>query len=414
MSLDPEWLIAGPVLLGHVGLFVIVTNMVHASGLSDRVLDLVKVLVLVAITVLGAMIVGHTFAGPWPAWPWLLRGYAVACLITALLGLPLTTLLRHARRLPAGISGQSSEIDLAEIEGKDALIGDGKYAWMLRLRGNESFRLKKVEWEIAVPNLPREWDGLSLVHLTDLHFSPSFRRRFFEAVADEAAGWDADIVAFTGDLVDHESAQDWIVPIMSRIRGKLGTFAILGNHDVVHHPGKIRQALEQSGFTDLEGRWTRLEIEGAMLAIGGTSYPWDPVSTTRRSREADFRLLLSHTPDRFAHAARLGIDLVLSGHNHAGQVRLPLVGPVFMPSLYSRRFDRGFFRSGRTLLYVSTGIAGKHPIRYGGCVPELTRIVLRVAEPTSLALAGGPLRQRRRGDRLAAMISGTRLSPPQR
>ena len=87
--------------------------------------------------------------------------------------------------------------------------------------------------------------------------------------------------------------------------------------------------------------------------------------------EADFRLLLSHTPDQFPRAARWGVDLVLSGHNHAGQIRFPLVGPVFMPSLYSRRFDRGFFRSGRTLLYVSQGVGGKHPIRYGGCVPEI-------------------------------------------
>jgi predicted MPP superfamily phosphohydrolase len=89
--------------------------------------------------------------------------------------------------------------------------------------------------------------------------------------------------------------------------------------------------------------------------------------------------LLSHSPDQVASASRWGIDLVLSGHNHAGQIRLPVVGPIFMPSLYSRRFDRGFFRQGRTLLYVSHGIGGQYPIRSGGCVPELTRLVLRTA-----------------------------------
>ncbi len=65
-----------------------------------------------------------------------------------------------------------------------------------------------------------------------------------------------------------------------------------------------------------------------------------------------------------------------SGHNHGGQIRLPLVGAVFMPSRYSRRFDRGFFRAKDTLLYVNEGIAGRHPIRYG-CPPEITRFVLR-------------------------------------
>jgi predicted MPP superfamily phosphohydrolase len=222
---------------------------------------------------------------------------------------------------------------------------------------------------------------MSLVHLTDLHLARCFRRRFFEAVAEEAAGWEADLVAFTGDLLDDDAALDWIVPVLSRVRGRLGSFAILGNHDCKHQPRQIRRAVTEAGYTDLDGRWTRLEIEGANLAIGGTSYPWGPALDPRGMPEADFRLLLSHTPDRFLAASRWGMDLVVSGHNHAGQIRLPIVGPVFMPSLYSRHFDRGFFRSGRTLLYVSQGIAGKHPVRYGGCFPELTRLVLRVARP---------------------------------
>ncbi len=97
---------------------------------------------------------------------------------------------------------------------------------------------------------------------------------------------------------------------------------------------------------------------------------------------ADFRILLSHSPDRFYRAARWGIDLMFSGHNHGGQIRLPLVGAVFMPSIYSRRFDRGFFRRGRTLMYVNEGVAGKHPVRYG-CLPEITRFVLRTARAST-------------------------------
>jgi predicted MPP superfamily phosphohydrolase len=383
MSLDPVWLIVVPILLGHVGLFVVFTNVSHALGAADRWMDLLKLLFLGAIVTISGMIVVSAAEGPWSTWPWLLRGYSTVCLATAMVGWPLSTIIRNFRRLPEGISGGVSEIDLAGDEGREAFIGPGKHAWMLRLPFNESFRLKKTEWEIAIPNLPDEWDGLSLLHLTDFHFAPCFRRNYFEALVDEAGGWDADLVAFTGDLVDNDAMHDWIVPVMSRLRGRLGTFAILGNHDYTHHPHLVSQALAHSGFTDLEGRWTRLEIEGATLAIGGTSFPWGPQLDPQSMPEADFRLLLSHTPDRFARAARWGVDLVLAGHNHAGQVRLPLIGPVFMPSVYSRRYDRGFFRSGRTLMYVSQGVAGKHPIRYGGCLPEVTRLVLRVARPTT-------------------------------
>jgi len=89
-----------------------------------------------------------------------------------------------------------------------------------------------------------------------------------------------------------------------------------------------------------------------------------------------FRLLLSHTPDNAYWADRSGFDLMLAGHNHGGQVRLPLIGPVFMPSRYGRKFDAGAFQIGRMLLHVSRGVSGKHPYRFG-CTPEITKIVLR-------------------------------------
>jgi hypothetical protein len=288
----------------------------------------------------------------------------------------------HCRRIPDGIAEQVSEIDLAQAHGTDALIGGGRYSWLLRIQKNESFRLRKRDWTVTLPSLPPVWDGLSIVQLSDLHFAPCFQRRFFELVADEAAEWQADLLVFTGDLIDNDVALDWIVPVMSRLSGRLGTFSILGNHDFEHRPADVRERLEEAGFADLEGHWRPLEIEGMTLALGGTSAPWGPRLDFNAIPDADFRLLLSHTPDNFARAVDSGVDLMLSGHNHGGQIRLPGLGPVFMPSLYSRRFDRGYFRAGRTLLHVTQGVAGKHPIRFG-CVPEISRLVLRVASEPS-------------------------------
>jgi predicted MPP superfamily phosphohydrolase len=382
MSLDVGWMIALLLLLllGHGALWAVITNIAHALGLSDRALDVLRAFLLTAILGLGGLVIASAAGGPLASWHWTVQAYALACLAVAVLGVPAVTLLRLGRRVPEGIAGRAVEIDLAAQEGKDTLIGTGRHAWLLRVPGNESFRIKAMEWEIAVPSLPEEWDGLSVVHLSDLHFALCYRRRFFEAVADIAAEWPADLVALTGDLVDHDDAIDWLEPVLGRVRGRLGTFAILGNHDLAHQPHKIRRAVTRAGFTDIEGRWTRLDLDGGTLAIGGTSYPWGPALDPAAMPEADFRLLLSHSPDQFPRAARWGVDLVLSGHNHAGQIRLPLLGPIFMPSLYSRHFDRGFFRSGRTLLYVSQGVAGQHPIRYGDCFPEVTRLILRTVD----------------------------------
>ncbi len=375
-----DWWLLAPLATGHAGFFIVLINVTHALGLNERWMNRIKPLLFAGLLATPAGLAWAFFQGPWQGWPWPAYGYALVCLFTALLGLPIALVARACRRGPTGVSERTSEIDLSRELGADALIGAGKHFWMLRLPGNESLRLRKREWEVTLPGLPPAWDGLCLVHVTDLHFAPCFRRRYFEAVADEAAAWEADFLLFTGDLIDHDAALDWIVPVMSRLRGRLGTFAILGNHDLTHHPRRIREELGRAGFTDLEGCWERREIEGSTLALGGTSFPWGPALDPSALPEADFRLLLSHSPDLFYRAARWGIDLMLSGHNHGGQIRLPLVGPVFMPSVYSRRFDRGFFRKGRTLMYVSQGVAGLHPARYG-CVPEVSRLVLRKPDP---------------------------------
>jgi predicted MPP superfamily phosphohydrolase len=91
-----------------------------------------------------------------------------------------------------------------------------------------------------------------------------------------------------------------------------------------------------------------------------------------------FRLCLSHTPDHITWARRHEVDLMLSGHVHGGQVRLPLIGPVVVPSLYGRRFDSGTFHLPPTVLHVSRGLSSEQPLRYN-CRPEVTKLVLRRA-----------------------------------
>jgi predicted MPP superfamily phosphohydrolase len=67
---------------------------------------------------------------------------------------------------------------------------------------------------------------------------------------------------------------------------------------------------------------------------------------------------------------------MLAGHNHGGQIRLPGIGSIFVPSRYSRKYDCGIFHEPPTLLHVSRGLSGQQPLRYN-CRPEVTRIVLR-------------------------------------
>lgn len=382
-----DWLILVPLLIGHLAVFVLILNVSHSTNMPEKLLSLFNITLLIATLVALPFLITQ---GPWTSWPLVPKGYALLCLGIALLGVPGATLLRAFRKAPEGIKTRGEELNLAVEPGLDRVVGDGKHRWLLLLPGNHSLRIQKVDCELILPGLPSALDGLSLVQISDLHFTHCFRREFFEIVAEEASRWDADLIAFTGDLLDDPTTFDWVEPVLSRLRGRLGQFAILGNHDHRLRPGRARRSLRKSGFADLEGRWERFEIDGATLALGGTSAPWGPSLdySASASAEADFRILLTHSPDQFPRAAANGIELVLAGHNHGGQIRLPVFGPILMPSRYSRHFDRGFFRAGSapSLLYVSQGVAGKHPIRYG-CFPEITRFILRATPASRLSHA---------------------------
>jgi uncharacterized protein len=380
-----DWWIVALVVLGHCCLLVWLTNVSHALGVTERLMSRVNGSIATAWLIVTGVLAWSFSSLSWQDWPTPVFVYGAICLAIAVVGLPLATLRLRMRRLPAGMSGRTAEVKLASDDQAAHLIGTGKHSWMLHLPRNEFLVLQRSEWRVELASVPAACDGLSIVQVSDLHLAPCFDKRYFEAVLDAAADSPADVVVFTGDLVEHASAIAWIEPLLSRLRGRLGAFAILGNHDYIFDISAIRRGLESAGFADLDGRWTSITFGGATLALGGTSAPWGPALDFSGTSEADFRIVLSHTPDLFPQASAHGIDLVLAGHNHGGQVRLPIVGPVFMPSRYSRRYDRGFFRRGRSLMYVNQGIAGKHPVRYG-CLPEITRFVLQRARSSRMLL----------------------------
>ena len=120
-------------------------------------------------------------------------------------------------------------------------------------------------------------DGLSVVQITDTHFSHCYRREFFEIVAEEAARWDADLVAFTGDLLDDPTTFDWVEPVFSKLRGRLGQYAILGNHDHRLRPGRARRALRRRPASPTwKGAGSGSRSTGRPSPWAGPRAPWGP------------------------------------------------------------------------------------------------------------------------------------------
>ncbi len=318
----------------------------------------------------------------WTALPPLLLSYVIACWALGSV-VVYQTVQRWRRKLPAvQFSNDTETIDVAKRLGFRP-IGRGKHRWLAHLPFNQIFQVDLVERTFALPQLPAEWDGLTILHVTDLHLCGIPDRAFYDYVLDLCRDPVPDIVALTGDILDSEKHYRWIIPFLSRLRWRLAAFAVLGNHDSWLDVNKISRRIERLGIEPMGHRWKQVEVRGQPLIVIGNEMPWLPPAPDLTQCPAEgFRLCLSHSPDTMPWARRNRIDLLLAGHNHGGQVRIPGFGSVLVPSKFSRKYDCGLFYEPPTLLHVGRGLGGTYPLRWF-CRPEITRIVLRTS-PLSL------------------------------
>lgn len=259
---------------------------------------------------------------------------------------------------------------------------------LVHLPFNQQFQLETTEKQLVPPNWPVELDGLSILHLSDWHLCKMFSRQFYETATAAAAMVRADLIAFTGDLTDDIDCLDWLPSTLGSLTAPLGAWFILGNHDAVIDHAEIRRRMVAAGWNDLGGKRTTLDVGPASIVIGGDETPWlNSVPQWSDSDRQLPRVLLAHTPDRFPHHCGEGVDLILAGHTHGGQIVLPVVGPVYAPSLYGCRYPSGVFSYWTTVMHVSRGLAGMHPLRFGAR-PEITRLVIRSPKCISSQKAG--------------------------
>jgi predicted MPP superfamily phosphohydrolase len=373
------------VCIGHTALLTSSINWWYAFPLPHRFLSCLR-LAHGGLVLLGLAAFTQATFGP----SWIAEGlsfgvfartvaqaYALVCGLIGLGYMPFLILWRWCRGQPAALlSNHTSTVDVASRLGYKP-IGRGKYRALAHLPRNEVFRVDFAERTLAIPQLPAAWDGLTILHLSDLHLCGTPDRVFYQQVMDLCCAWEPDLVAVTGDLVDSDHHHRWIVPVLGRLRWRVAAFGILGNHDARREPALVRRRLRRAGIRVLANSWEQVEVRGEPLIVIGHEGPWfGPEPDLTDCPQGGFRLCLSHTPDNIRWARRHQVNLMLAGHNHGGQIRLPFIGSVIVPSRYGRRYDCGTFHEPPTLLHVSRGLAGKEPVRYN-CRPEVVNLVLR-------------------------------------
>lgn len=245
--------------------------------------------------------------------------------------------------------------------------------------------------DIWLGRLGAAHDGLKIVHLTDIHHSLFTPLEEVGRAVHLANLCRPDVVALTGDYVTLSAA--YIYPmarVLGKLRARLGIFAVLGNHDFQVDADGIARALKGQGIRVLRNSHVALrggpsphhpvQSSTPLWIIGVDDLWWaaDDFETAMRHIPArDPKILLCHNPLGIRQAAAYGVDLVLSGHTHGGQVRLPVVGSVHGRSKLGKRFVEGWNRLQGTQIYVSRGI-GKSvvPLRVN-CPPEIACFRLR-------------------------------------
>jgi len=239
-----------------------------------------------------------------------------------------------------------------------------------------------TETDIWLDRLSPAHDGLKIAQLTDLHHSLFTPLEEIQRAVHLANHLRPDVVALTGDYVTLSPTYIWpVARALGKLRARLGVFAVLGNHDFRVDAEEITQALRSQRIRVLRNAHCALRRGSARLWMVGVDDLWweaaDIHAALRSVPARDPKILLCHNPLGIHMAAKHGIDLVLSGHTHGGQVRLPMVGSVYGRSKLGERFVEGWNRLDGTQIYVSRGI-GKVlvPVRYG-CPPEITLLRLR-------------------------------------
>jgi uncharacterized protein len=262
------------------------------------------------------------------------------------------------------------------MAGAGAAAVAGAYTWLV-----EPHWVEFVRRRLPVRGLPRDLEGRTLVQLSDIHIGPRVDDSFLTRTFEQVAACSPDFVVITGDFVSYRSPEhlDQLRDVIQHVpQGRLGTFAVLGNHDYGHNWAElpvgdsVASIAERAGITVLRNE-SRI-ISG--LQITGVDDFWSPrFDVTRALAERDAAastIVLCHNPD--------GVDVsgwddydgwILAGHTHGGQCKAPFLPPPLLP-VKNRRYTAGEFAlTGGRRLYINRGIGHLIRVRFN-VRPEVT------------------------------------------
>ena len=258
-----------------------------------------------------------------------------------------------------------------------ALAGYGTFI------GRTNFEVREVD--IALPDLPPSLEGLRFAQLTDIHFGLDLTGPELERVVAMTNETRPHVALVTGDFITESGDPlEKCLDIVSGLRADSGVWACMGNHERYAESENFCQFYARDrGIVFLRNASESLRFGDARLNLCGVDYQRTTLPYLHKAEdlmdERAVNVLLSHNPDVFPVASKLGYDLVVGGHTHGGQVTVEIVEQWANPGRFFTPFVAGKYRLDRSVLYVSRGIGTINlPMRLGA-MPEISVLTLRRA-----------------------------------
>ena len=395
--LDPQpWLIGLAILGGHFGFWLLLFNRFNATGLARYVIKRIEKLIVLLSLVIPILVCTVAWkplsdwfvAGDrwWPTGSPLFTAWGSFSLVAATILGPLWLFSRRHLIPPTHLLDQRTQHHDVARACNQQLIIDKKFRACARLPFNQITQLEVTEKELCLPRHVSGIDGLKIGHISDIHLTGKISQDYYRFTFDRLLEGKPDLIVIAGDIIDYDRCLPWIQPLLGQLQAPLGCSYVLGNHDRrLSNIAPLVAQLQQLGFHDLGQSDQHIQLpSGASLWLTGNELPWfqrglvnsetrDPAAPPRAD---ELRLGISHSPDQIGWARRRQLDLMLAGHTHGGQIRLPLIGPLVAPSHYGSQFASGLFYLKPTLMHVSRGLSGVHPFRWL-CPPEISILTLR-------------------------------------
>lgn len=221
------------------------------------------------------------------------------------------------------------------------------------------------EINIINKDIPDSFNGLKVVQFSDLHYGRTINETELKNLVKEINKLEPDIVLFTGDLIDKDVPMtdkmvDIITTQLSKIETTVGKYAVTGNHD--YKNTFFQKIMTDSEFNLLTNNYDVVYYKSIYpIFLGGLgNYVYNKadiksVMTYFDTNPDLYKIIIVHEPDYMSKIKAYDIDLVLAGHSHNGQVRLPFIGKIYTPPK-AKNYYLPHYKIGETNMYISSGI----------------------------------------------------------